>query len=78
MPVIPAAIYGSHEWKPGNFAPVSVVWGPEMRFDSLPRNGKGYREASDAIQVELHRLWEWLAGVHKDGRPRDATLPPRP
>ena len=57
---------------------MSVVWGPEMRFDDLPRNGKGYREASDAIQVELHRLWEWLAGVHKDGRPRDATLPPRP
>lgn len=78
VPVIPAAIYGSHEWKPGNFAPVSIVWGPEMRFDHLPRNGKGYREASEAIQAELLRLWKWLATVHADGRPRTATLPSRP
>lgn len=78
VPVIPAAIYGSHEWKPGNFAPVSIVWGPEMRFDHLPRNGKGYREASEAIQAELLRLWKWLATVHEDGRPRTATLPSRP
>jgi len=78
VPVIPAAIYGSHEWKPGNFAPVSIVWGPEMRFDHLPRNGKGYREASEAIQAELLRLWKWLATVHQDGRPRTATIPSRP
>ncbi len=78
VPVIPGAIYGSHEWKPGNFAPVSIVWGPEMRFDHLPRNGKGYREASEAIQAELLRLWKWLATVHEDGRPRTATLPSRP
>lgn len=78
VPVIPAAIHGSQTWKPGNFAPVSVVWGPPLRFDDLPRNGKGYREASDAIQNELLRLWEWLVSVHADGRPRDATIPPRP
>lgn len=78
VPVIPAAIHGSHTWKPGNFAPVSVVWGQPMRFDDLPRNGKGYREASDAIQAELLRLWEWLVTVHADGRPRNAILPPRP
>lgn len=78
VPVIPGAIYGTHEWKPGNFAPVSIVWGPEMRFDHLPRNGKGYREASEAIQAELLRLWKWLATVHLDGRPRTATIPSRP
>ena len=78
MPVIPAAIYGTHTWKPGNFAPVSVAWGPPLRFDDLPRNGKGYREASEAIQAELFRLWEWLATVHADGRPRSAVVPGRP
>ena len=78
VPVIPGAIYGSHEGKHGIFAPVSIVWGPEMRFDHLPRNGKGYREASEAIQAELLRLWKWLATVHEDGRPRTATLPSRP
>lgn len=78
VPVIPAAIYGTHTWAPGNFAPVSIVWGPPLVFDHLPRNGKGYREASDAIQAELLRLWEWLAGLHADGRPRHATIPLRP
>lgn len=78
VPVIPAAIFGTYTWKPGNFAPVSVVWGPPLRFDDLPRNGKGYREASEAIQAELLRLWEWLGTVHADGRPRSAVVPGRP
>ena len=47
VPVVPAAIHGTHEWRPGNWKPVSVVWGAPMRFDGLPKNGKGYREASD-------------------------------
>ena len=27
VPLIPAAIHGSHEWRLGNFSPVSVAWG---------------------------------------------------
>ena len=76
VPVIAAAVNGSHDWRPGNFAPVSVAWGEPMTFDGLPRGGKGYREASAEIERELRTLWEWLVGVHDMGRPRDAT-PPR-
>ncbi len=76
-PVIPAAVHGTHTWKPGNFAPVSVAWGPALRFDHLPRNGKGYREASETIQEELLRLWEWLRVVHEEGRPATAAIPVR-
>lgn len=76
VPVIAAAIHGSHTWRPGNFAPVSVAWGEPMTFEGLPRGGKGYKEASAEIERELRRLWEWLVGIHELGRPRDAT-PPR-
>ena len=77
VPVVPAAIHGTETWRPGNFHPVSVVWGPPMSFEGLPRNGKGYRAASAEIQAEIRRLWEWLRDVHASGRPRDLTPPPR-
>jgi 1-acyl-sn-glycerol-3-phosphate acyltransferase len=73
--VVCAAIYGSFEWRLGNFNPVSVAWGTPMSFDGLPRGGKGYKEASVEIEREIRRLWEWLARVHELGRPRDATPP---
>lgn len=75
VPVVCAALHGSQVWKPGNFAPVSVVWGEPMRFDGLPRGGKGYREASVEIERELHRLWAWLRDLHEAGRPGGVSLP---
>jgi hypothetical protein len=52
-----------------------MVWGEPLRFEGLPRGGKGYREASLEIERELRRLWEWLRVQHAAGRPRDVTLP---
>ena len=77
VPVICGAIYGSQNWKIGNFAPVSIAWGEPMRFEGLPRGGKGYRAASEQIETELHRLWDWLRDLHEAGRPRDAVPPGR-
>jgi len=76
VPVVPAAIYGSQFWKLGNFHPVSIAWGEPMRFEGIPRTGKGYREGSALIQDEIHRLWRWLGGLHENGRPDYATPPP--
>ena len=75
VPVLPAAIHGTETWRPLSFKPVSIAWGEPMRFDGLPRNGKGYREASQEIERELFRLWEWLVELHRAGRPRIATPP---
>jgi 1-acyl-sn-glycerol-3-phosphate acyltransferase len=75
VPVICAAIYGSFEWRLGNFHPVSVAWGAPLSFDGLPRGGKGYKEASVEIEREIRRLWEWGRRIHEVGRPRDATPP---
>jgi 1-acyl-sn-glycerol-3-phosphate acyltransferase len=77
VPVICAAIHGSQSWKPGNFAPVSIAWGEPMRFEGLPRGGKGYRAASQQIEDELYRLWSWLRDLHEAGRPRHAVPPTR-
>ena len=77
VPVICAAIHGSQQWRPGNFAPVSIAWGEPMRFEGLPRGGKGYREASEQIEDELNRLWRWLRDLHEAGRPRVAVPPAR-
>ena len=75
VPVVCAAVYGSYEWRLGNFAPVSLAWSTPMTFDGLPRGGKGYKEASAEIEREIRKLWEWLAEVHELGRPRDAAPP---
>ena len=75
VPVVCAAVHGSQDWKPGNFHPVSIAWGTPLRFDGLPKNGRGYREASREIEREIRRLWEWLVDIHAQGRPRIATPP---
>jgi len=75
VPVVPAAIHGTQHWKLGNFHPVSVAWGEPLLFDDLPRNAKGYREASARIGEEIRGLWEFLVELHERGRPRVA-LPP--
>jgi 1-acyl-sn-glycerol-3-phosphate acyltransferase len=75
VPVVPAAIHGTQHWRPGNRHPVSIAWGNPMSFDGLPRGGKGYRQASESIQEEIHRLWHWLVEIHELGRPTVATPP---
>jgi 1-acyl-sn-glycerol-3-phosphate acyltransferase len=75
VPVVCAAIHGSHTWRVGNWAPVSVAWSDPMRFDGVPKGGKGYREASAEIGAKLRELHDWLAELHALGRPRRATPP---
>jgi 1-acyl-sn-glycerol-3-phosphate acyltransferase len=76
VPVIPVAVHGSQTWKLGNFHTVSIAWGEPMRFEGLPRGGRGYKQASAEIQAEIRRLWQWLVDVHTLGRP-DGVPPAR-
>jgi 1-acyl-sn-glycerol-3-phosphate acyltransferase len=75
VPVVPAAIHGTQGWRLGSFRPVSVSWGEPMTFTDLPKNGKGYREASARIQEAIKRQFDFLVDTHAVGRPRTA-LPP--
>jgi 1-acyl-sn-glycerol-3-phosphate acyltransferase len=78
VPVVAGAVHGTQTWKFGSFQPVSVAWGEPMRFDGLPRNGKGYREASAEIQREIRRLWKFLVATQELGYPQEAVPPARP
>jgi len=69
VPVIAGAIHGSQTWKLGNFHPVSVAWGEPLRFDRLPRGGRGYREATIEIERRIRGLWEFLVEMHRLRRP---------
>jgi len=75
VPVVPAAVYGTQFWRPSDFAPCSLAFGVPMRFDTLPKNGRGYKEATAEIEREIHRLFDWLADLHARGRPKHATPP---
>jgi 1-acyl-sn-glycerol-3-phosphate acyltransferase len=75
VPVIPGAIYNSHNWKLGARVPISVAWGEPMRFAEYPRNSKGYKAATAEIEIEIRRLWEFLQEMHRLGRP--AGTPPQ-
>lgn len=75
VPLVPVAIYGTQRWKLGNFAPCSVAFGQPVRFDGLPKGGKGYKEATVEIERRINVLFDWLERLHAEGRPHDA-LPP--
>jgi 1-acyl-sn-glycerol-3-phosphate acyltransferase len=75
VPVIPAAVYGTQFWKPGNFAPCSVAAGEPIYFEGLPKGGRGYKEATAEIERRINVLFDWLADFHARGRPR-GELPP--
>ena len=74
-PVVCGAIHGSQDWRVGNFHPVSIAFGEPLDLGHHPRNSQGYRAASEEIQQELRRLWEFLVTMHDLGRPRVAIPP---
>lgn len=75
VPIVPVAVYGSQRWRIGNFAPCSVAFGEPVSFDGLPRGSRGYKEATAEVERRLNALFDWLAQVHADGRPRGLAPP---
>jgi 1-acyl-sn-glycerol-3-phosphate acyltransferase len=75
VPVIPIAIYGTQFWKLGDWSRCSVAFGAPLRFEGLPKGGKGYKEATVEIERRINVLFDWLAGLHAQVRPDDATPP---
>jgi 1-acyl-sn-glycerol-3-phosphate acyltransferase len=75
IPIVCGAIHGTEDWRLGNFHPVSIAFGEPFDVSHHPRNSKGYRAASEEIQRELRRLWDFLVVMHEQGRPRVAIPP---
>jgi len=75
VPVVPIGIYGTQFWKPTNLAACSLAFGEPVRFEGLPKGGRGYKEATAEIERRIRVLVDWLAEVHAQGRP-DGLVPP--
>ena len=75
VPVVPIAVYGTQFWKPGNFAPCSVAAGEPFMLEGFPPGGKGYKAASEEIMRRIRVLFDWLAEVHAQGRPKGLVPP---
>jgi 1-acyl-sn-glycerol-3-phosphate acyltransferase len=75
VPVVPVAVYGSQFWKLSDMTRCSVGFGEPIRFTDLPKNGRGYKEATALIEQRIHALFDWLGELHARGRPRHATPP---
>jgi 1-acyl-sn-glycerol-3-phosphate acyltransferase len=75
VPVVPIAVYGTAAWRPWNFSPCSMAVGEPVRFEGLPKGGRGYREATAEIERRIRTLFDWLADMHARGRPRGETPP---
>ena len=69
VPVVPVAIHGTQTWSPTHPSPASIAWGEPLAFEGLPKGGKGYKEASQQVELEIRRLWDWLVALHDQGRP---------
>jgi len=46
-----------------------------VRYEGLPKGGRGYKEATADIERRIRALYDWLAVVHAQGRPR-GLIPP--
>jgi 1-acyl-sn-glycerol-3-phosphate acyltransferase len=68
VPVIPVAIYGTQFWKVGDWSRCSVAFGEPLRFEGLPKGGKGYKQATIEIERRINVLFDWLAELHAQGR----------
>ena len=67
VPVVPVAIHGTQTWSPTAPLAGSIAWGEPLAFEGLPKGGKGYKEASPQVELEIRRLWDWLVALHDAG-----------
>ncbi|HEY6606498.1 MAG TPA: lysophospholipid acyltransferase family protein [Gaiellaceae bacterium] len=75
VPIVCGVIHGTQDWRFGNFHPVSLAFGEPLDVSHHPRNSRGYRAASEDIQREIRKLFDFLVVTMDAGRPRVATPP---
>ena len=75
VPIVPVAVYGTQFFKFGNFKPCSYAVGEPFMLEGYAPGGKGYKEASKEIERRINILFDWLAEVHAQGRPKGLVPP---
>jgi 1-acyl-sn-glycerol-3-phosphate acyltransferase len=61
VPVLPVALYGTQFWKATDWSRCSLAFGEPVRFDDMPKGGKGYKQATVEIDRRINVLFDWLA-----------------
>ena len=60
VPVVPVAIYGTQYWSLTHPRRCDIAFGEPLEFHDLPKNGKGYKEATAVIERRIHELFDEL------------------
>jgi 1-acyl-sn-glycerol-3-phosphate acyltransferase len=68
VPLIPVGVE-TFGWSRTNRRACAVVWGEPMSFSGISRNGRGYKEASELMRLEILRLWRQAAEAVTMGFP---------
>jgi 1-acyl-sn-glycerol-3-phosphate acyltransferase len=68
VPVIPCAVE-SFGWSLRNRRACCVVFGEPMMFPDLPANGRGSKQATELVRLEIIRLWRQAAEAVAAGFP---------
>ena len=68
VPVIPCAVE-SFGWSLRNRRSCCVVFGEPMTFPGTPANGRGYKQATELVRLEIVRLWRQAAEAVAAGFP---------
>ncbi len=68
VPLVPCAVE-TFGWTRRNRRRCCVVFGEPLDLDGLPRNGRGYRAATELLRREVTRLWRLAAQASTAGFP---------
>jgi 1-acyl-sn-glycerol-3-phosphate acyltransferase len=72
VPLIPVGIE-TFGWSRRNRRPCCVVYGQAMDLTGIAPNGRGYKEATELLRLEILRLWRQAAEAIAKGFPSRLT-----
>jgi hypothetical protein len=68
VPVVPVGV-DTFGWSPRNRRPIAISIGEPIDLSGFPKTGRGFKEATGLIEVEVTRLWRLSAQAVVDGLP---------
>ncbi len=70
VPLVPCGL-DTFRWSFRNRRACACVFGHPLDLSGLPRNGRGYKEATAMVEREVHRVWWLAAQAVADGFPEE-------
>lgn len=70
VPVVPCGLE-TFGWSLANRRPCALVWGKPLDLGGLPKNGRGYKEGTAILELEIRALWRMAAEAIAAGFPEE-------